>query len=54
MGEKFRNYILRGSWEEDMERQFDLLERFCWGTIILAALYFGWGFLQAWVGGAIQ
>ena len=41
MVKKFRNYIEHGSWEEDMERQIDLLGWFCWGVIIVAALYFG-------------
>lgn len=40
MVEKFRNYIERGSWEEDLDRQFDLLGRVCWAFIILALIYF--------------
>lgn len=46
MVEKFRNYIERGSWEEDLDRQFDLLDRFCWVVIVLAVLYFGPACLQ--------
>lgn len=38
---KFQNYIERGSWEKDLDRQFDCIERICWAIIILAALYFG-------------
>ena len=41
MVEKFKDYIERGSWEEDLARADDLLDRFCWVVIILAALYFG-------------
>jgi hypothetical protein len=41
MVEKFRNYIEWGSWEEDLERQFDYIERFCWVIFLLAAVYFG-------------
>ena len=41
MVEKFRNYIERGSWEEDLEWADDLLDRFCWVVIILSSLYFG-------------
>jgi hypothetical protein len=54
MVEKFRNYIERGTWEEDCDRQVDLLAGGCLGTIVLAVLYFGWGFLQAWMEGAIR
>ncbi|HRR41204.1 MAG TPA: hypothetical protein P5244_08230 [Syntrophales bacterium] len=46
MVEKFRNYIERGSWEEDLEGQFARLKVFCWVVIVLAALYFGGGYLQ--------
>jgi hypothetical protein len=46
MVKKFINYIERGTWEEDIERQFDLLDGFCWVVIIIAAIYFGPTFLR--------
>ncbi len=42
----FTDYIERGSWEEDIERQFDLLDGFCVAVIIIAAIYFGPAFVQ--------
>lgn len=54
MVEKIRDYVLGDSWEEDLDRSDDLFESICWIVIILAALYFGWGFLQAMLEGAIK
>lgn len=46
MVKKFQNYIEQGSWEEDIERQFDLLGWFCWAVIVIATIYFGSAFLH--------
>ncbi len=46
MVEKFRNYIERGSWEDDLAKGYDLLDAFCWVVIILAAIYFGPALVQ--------
>ncbi len=40
MIEEFKKEIEHGSWEDDLDRQFAHLDRFCWVVIIFAALYF--------------
>lgn len=45
MVKRFRNYIERGTWEEDLEKGDDLIEAACWVVIVFAAAYFGAGVL---------
>lgn len=46
MVEKFRNYIERGTWEEDLKNAGDLLDLFCVAFFALALFYFGPALVQ--------
>lgn len=46
MVEKFKKYVEEGSFEEDLEKQCDLLDWFCWIVIIMASVYFAPAFFQ--------
>jgi len=50
---RFRDYIERGSWEDDLEKGDDLLAAVCWAVIVFACGYFGQGLIRAILTGAL-
>ena len=53
MIERFQNYIENESWDETLSEADDWLKGFCYAVMILVVLYFGGGYLHAWLTGRI-
>lgn len=48
---QFQNYIETEPWEESLRKADKLLTGFCYVAMALAVLYFGGGYLYAWLTG---
>ena len=54
MIKRFQDYIENEPWEESFRKADRLLTFFCYVVMALAVIYFGGGYLRAWLNGAFQ
>jgi len=52
MIKRFQDYISDEPWEESIRKIDRLLEGCCYVAMALAVIYFGGGYLYAWLTGA--
>ena len=53
MIKRFQNYIETSDWDELGDDVWKYLDWFCWAMMAISVLYFGGGYLQAWMEGRI-
>jgi hypothetical protein len=51
MFRRIHDYIETSDWDEIGDCAWKRLDYFCWAVMIFAALYFGGGYLRAWLDG---